>query len=267
LLNTDAFGLIDDRAAPLNTLDYPALEFEISRLRTRNIQKFKARLREKMNPAEIARALEPAMPFRPENLLLHSDLLFGDSTITSRWRQLLEPAGTEFLRDYNAAKLEHWRRLIERTQSAAAHRGMGEELLSQGNSENAIAEFQKALELAPLDPNTYFGLGNAEETANNFEDALRDYARAFDQDPNRADLVFRMGRLCHKMSRDSEALVFLDAARSRADDGETEVYRGRVLEKLGLRSEAAAAYRKAVSFQPDRSDVRELLAHLEAAQP
>lgn len=149
LLNTDAFSLIKDRSVPLNTLDYPALEFEMARLRTRNISQFKARLRANMQSEPIAKALQPVMPFDPGRLLVHSEMLFGDSTITDRWHNVLFEKGPGFAEKYDAAKLEHWKILVAATDSADAHEGLGSELLKQKRFEEAATEFESALKIEP----------------------------------------------------------------------------------------------------------------------
>ena len=149
LLNTDAFSLIKDRQVPLNTLDYPALEFEMARLRERNISQFKARLRASMQPESIAKAVKPVMPFDPGRLLVHSEMLFGDSTITDQWHDVLFEKVPGFAEKYNAAKLEHWKTLAAATDSAEAHEGLGSELLKQDRYEEAAAEFESALKIEP----------------------------------------------------------------------------------------------------------------------
>lgn len=149
LLSTDAFSLIKDKNVPINTLDYPALEFEMARLRARNINQFKARLRENMDPAAIARAVEPVMAFDPGRLLVHSELLFGDSTITDRWHEVLFQKVPGFAEKYNVAKLEHGKAMVAATNSADAHEELGSEFLRQERYAEAAAEFEMALAIEP----------------------------------------------------------------------------------------------------------------------
>jgi predicted membrane-bound spermidine synthase len=149
LLSTDAFSLIKDKDVPLNTLDYPALEFEMARLRTRNISQFKARLRENMQPEAIARALQPVVPFDAGRLLVHSELLFGDSTITDRWDDVLSKEIPGFIEKYNAAKLEHGKAFATATNSAEAHEKLGSEFMRQKLFAEAISEFETALTIDP----------------------------------------------------------------------------------------------------------------------
>jgi hypothetical protein len=56
LINTDAAALTSRVRAPLNTLDYPVLEFEMARLRKRSLANLRLRIITSVNVAELGKA-------------------------------------------------------------------------------------------------------------------------------------------------------------------------------------------------------------------
>jgi len=56
LINTDAAALTNSVRAPLNTLDYPVLEFEMARLRKRSLANLRKRIITNVNVAELGKA-------------------------------------------------------------------------------------------------------------------------------------------------------------------------------------------------------------------
>ena len=134
LLSTRAYDLINDNSAPINTLDYPALEFEIARLGKEGFNGFLARLRQHMSLKDVAAALQPAMPFEPLKLALHVDELIGESEITDRWKSLVSSELPSFNQSYDQAALDYFQNFsrVADTADAGAHQHCGYRLLKHG---------------------------------------------------------------------------------------------------------------------------------------
>ena len=262
LLSTRVFTLADDSQAPVNTLDYPALEFEIARLGRRGIDAFKRRLWNSMDLDDVATALKP-IKFNPLQLALHANLLLGDSTITDRWMWLVSREVDGFAARYTQTKLEYYAAHAAAAQTGAAYRKYGGELLAENRYAEAIKQFQKALSIDPKTDNAYFNIGAAYEKNGQLEAALENYTNELKVDPNDDDVAYRQGRVLYKLKRYDQALSHLEAAAKQNDTANTEFYRGLTQEALGRLVEAKKAYERALNLNSNHQDARVALTRIQ----
>src|SRR5262249_797903 len=88
LLGMEVRRLLLNAYGPRNTLDYPVLEFELARLRTRGFYDFKRRLQARATLARQAEIVSPVMPWSPEALILNAEIYQGESSFTGHWKSL-----------------------------------------------------------------------------------------------------------------------------------------------------------------------------------
>jgi len=88
LLTTRAQDAIRDPDVPINTRDFPSLEFQAASPDSEDSEAFADPLIEKLDLSEIRRVVEPVMPFDAADLVLHVEALYGDSDIVDRWKEL-----------------------------------------------------------------------------------------------------------------------------------------------------------------------------------
>ncbi|MBI5395155.1 MAG: tetratricopeptide repeat protein [Verrucomicrobia bacterium] len=262
VVSTRGFDLVHDAQAPVNTLDYPALEFEMARLRSRGLKEFLARLSGKMSVAEVAASLKPFMPFDPVRLVLHNELMLGDATITDRWTKLVSQQTPDFEKHYGLAKLEYHAGYAQAANTADAHHKYGYQLLRQGRYPEAIGEFKKALALNPKRNNTCFNIGACYERMGQLELAITSYSQERAVDPRDEDVPFRLGRVYYKLKKYAESLLWLDTALTLSDEAQTHLYRGLVFEAMGSLDQARAEFGKAAKMAPQDHEIREALARL-----
>jgi predicted membrane-bound spermidine synthase len=103
LLNTNVLDLIEDIHVPVNTLDYPSLEFEMARLRKRGINIFLNRLLGSISVDDIARVIEPVMEWNPDLLAIQASITTGNSIITTNWLYLLNRETADLRQLYDEA--------------------------------------------------------------------------------------------------------------------------------------------------------------------
>lgn len=263
LLTGRADALADARATPANTLDYPALEFEMSRLRKRGIARFKRRLRNGMSLAGHRQALGESFDWRAEELLLHTDELLGDSTITDRWKALIRREHPDVYRRAADSQLAMYARRAETEKTADAYHKYGYRLLRLEEYQAAIDQFELALSVDARRDNSHFNLGACYERLGNHDKALEHYRLEATVDPGDEDVPYRIGRIALAMERYQQALTALDRAVAITDDSENHQLRGDALAALGRIEEARLAYRRSLSLDPQNVDVRRALARIE----
>jgi spermidine synthase len=133
LLARDAFALIGDRAAPINTLDAPALEFEISRLRHRGIEAFKQRLGQRLDVADLAGAFDR---WDPVLGAFHQERLLGDAPIVQRYTEQARAGAPDFERRYQELRQRFVRARVAATSGPSASLG-GAHHLTHGDGDAA----------------------------------------------------------------------------------------------------------------------------------
>jgi len=199
LLTDDAFALLDDVTVPVNTLDYPSLEFEMTRLRKRGIRRFKKRLRARMSLSGSRKALTPEIVWNPYHLILYSQALLGNSTITDRWNHLVRARLPKYKEGLSRAELNFYAEYARTAGTAKAHHKYGFRLLRNRRYREAIREFRAALVIDPRHDNTHFNLGACYERLGVFDLALKEYQQELAVDPSDNDVPRRIRRVSDKL--------------------------------------------------------------------
>lgn len=90
---------------------------------------------------------------------------------------------------------------------AQCHIGLGRIHLDRNQINQALEQFNLALELAPEDADTYAALGEAYEAKDQLDDAAHAYERAIELDPEEPDNHYRLALLYHYRLRDHDRAV------------------------------------------------------------
>ncbi len=262
LMTTRAYDTMKGIAAPVNTLDFPALEFECARLRKRGIDDFKQRVTTNMNLAEIEAALSPVMKFDPIEFAVYNDVLHGPSAISRRWKELVAKGAPDFEDKFKAAKAAYAASRANFANTADTFHEAGMEQLRAGRFEEAIAEFNKALAVNPKRNNTHFNIGSCYERLGKYEEALAEYSQELLVDPKDEDVPFRLGRTQYRLKRYLEAVDTLGQALLVNPGGAVYYYRGLAQAGLGKTNAALADLNKARDLKYDEEAVTRALDEL-----
>ncbi len=232
LLTTNASEAIVDDSVPINTREYPALEFQAALLDARDSHDFADRLIANLSLDDLAGALRPALTPDPMDLLLYSEALFKESDITDRWRELASRGIDDFPSRYDTAKLEYaaWQARV--TDSAESHHLYGAALLTAGRYEDAFPELAAALSREPLHDDAHLDAGLALEKLARWPEALAEFKAEVAVDPGDLDAEFGIARAAFELKRYDQALQHLTLARDEENAGEVDAYLARVREAL-----------------------------------
>ncbi|MGC4073583.1 MAG: tetratricopeptide repeat protein [Nibricoccus sp.] len=170
-----------------------------------------------------------------------------------------------------ARQLTHWRdsehlflrALAVTERNFVAHNGLGYVLLSRGQPDAAIAQFQRAVEIHPRFADAYTNLGSAFLQKGRDSEALASFQKALEIQPSLGVARYNLGTLLHTQGRAAEAVIELQkAATLLPDDTVTRLNLGNALLSLGRLDEAADAYRDALRIQPDNADAQNNLGYV-----
>ena len=139
----------------------------------------------------------------------------------------------------------------------------------------AIAQYRKAFELRPNDPRLRFNLGSAllrqgevDEAISHFEKALELRADATDKAKRNADVHYNLGNAFFRKRQIDEAIFhFRKAVEVRPDFADAYTNLGTVLVLQRRPGEAIAKYEKALELAPRSITIRINLAQLLATCP
>jgi len=263
LLLEDAFVLRSRANEEINTLDFPALEFEMARLRERGISEFKKRLRAAMSLADSRRALSPAIDWDPQHLLGHAGDLLGDSTITDRWATLVEQHSTDFKQGRRRAAADFHRIRADYLDTADARHKYGYRLMQTEQYTQAIEQFQRVLKMNPRRDNTHFNMGACYEYMGVHDRALKHYRLERMVDPEDDSVPYRIARVSLEAGDFQRALGAIDAAIRIRSDSENHRIRGLALEGLNRPIEALNSFRRALVLDADDTIAKQGCQRLE----
>jgi predicted membrane-bound spermidine synthase/Flp pilus assembly protein TadD len=250
VISTDAFDLQSPTPAPVNTLDFPVLEFEMARLVDGKLRGFHDRMKDRLDLRPVERVMGNAMEWSPAELLFHADF---------RTQQILHAALPGVLRsvvaseygdvdaDYDRAGLA----VAAELGSPAAYRRTGRTFLNHQRYDAAIAAFSRALELRPTIENVHFSLGEAHLERGDYELALRHLETQWAIDRNKR-IPLRAGRALIGLQRYYEALDWLEKPGAFRKPGKRVHYlRGVAYEGMGDLPRARQHYEAALAMDSD----------------
>lgn len=136
------------------------------------------------------------------------------------------------------------------------HVCLGKGLAWAGDIPGAEAEYRKAAELDPADPETHAGLGNMREEQKNYDGALEEFRAAEKLGPQEGHTHQDVGRVLLAKKDVAGALAELKQAEALSPSSWQihELY-GQALEASGQNDLAVAEFQEAVSLDPKQSRV------------
>ena len=156
-----------------------------------------------------------------------------------------------------------WRTTISKNpDSWMAYNNLGTRLLEIGRTQEAIANFQKALQIAPDYANGHNNLGKALLQAGRTEESLAHLRRALELDPNYATAYNNLGNTLLQMGRVQEAIDQYKKA-SEIAPYYIQAYNnlGAALLQVGRVEESLANLQKALTIDPQYPEAHNNLAN------
>lgn len=153
---------------------------------------------------------------------------------------------------YEQALVDFDRAIDAKPQYSEALSGRGETYRLMGRYEEALADFDRAIDLEPEDEWTIASRGETYQSMDRYEEALADFSRAIDLDPEIAYYIAIRGEMYRLMDRHEEALADFD----RAIDLDSEYAwaigsRGQTYRALGNNDAALADFDRALSLDSE----------------
>jgi len=189
---------------------------------------------------------------------LLADLPEGDETLAARVELLFTLGGLYWAdRQYERAEeslraaLEGARRTANVRLETWCHNGLGAVYADLGHHEEAIAEYQRAIELDPQYAFPHNGLGTVYEDLGRYDDAIAEYQRAAELDPQRAYPHNNLGNVYYDLGRYEEAIAkYQRAIELDPQHAYPHNNLGNVYYDLGRHDEAIAEYQRAIELDP-----------------
>ncbi len=142
------------------------------------------------------------------------------------------------------------------TDKASAYYNSGKAKAKQGKMDEAIADYDKAIELDPKDASVYYNRGVANSKQGKYEEAIADYDKAIELDPKDASVYYNRGYAKDELKKYEEVIADYDKA-IELDPNKVEAYinRGNTNYRQGKYEEAIADYDKAIELDPKDASV------------
>ncbi len=146
-----------------------------------------------------------------------------------------------------------WNDVISHYQTIpSAYSNRGKLLLEEKKYEEALSDFNKAVELDPNFAQVYNNRGALLMDLNRYEESKKDFDRAVALQPQFAFAYNNRGMLMHKMENDSAALYdYNKAIEMKPEFTEAYFNRGIIFENFKQHDEALNDYNKVVALNPN----------------
>ena len=139
----------------------------------------------------------------------------------------------------------------------------GQALAKSGKTEEALAEFDRALALDPYSAQALYGRGLIHQGEKRHQQAIEDFTAANGLTPQRVEPLLGRATSYLALDKTKEAAADLDEA-VQADPNSAQAWaaRGLVYERLGDKAKAAASYGRAIALRPKDEASRSGLARV-----
>ncbi|MBI5320929.1 tetratricopeptide repeat protein [Bradyrhizobium sp.] len=151
----------------------------------------------------------------------------------------------------------------ENVRDAQGYAAQGQVLARSGKTDEALAQFEKALVLDPYNVQALSGRGLIHQGEKRHAEAIEDFAAVHGLVPQRADPLVARATSYLALDKVKEAASDLDeAVQSEPNNGNAWSMRGLAYERLGDKSKAAASYSRALAIRPRDDAARSGLARV-----
>jgi tetratricopeptide (TPR) repeat protein len=138
------------------------------------------------------------------------------------------------------------------TGNDVAHINLGASFFKKGRVDEAIAEYQKALEINPRSVGAHFDLGNALRKKGSVDEAITQFQSALRIDPKLALTHINLGIALFQKGKVDEAITqYQEALELKADNVEAQVNLANALRQKGKLDEAITHYENGLQIDPD----------------
>jgi tetratricopeptide (TPR) repeat protein len=150
-----------------------------------------------------------------------------------------------------------WRATIDRNpKSWMAYDNLGNVLLGKGQVNEAIGQFEKALEVHPDDAIAHNNLGNALVQKGRLDEAIVQYRKALEINPVYAEAAYNLGNALLQKGLVDEAIAqFRTAMKIYPGFADAHYSLGIALRQKGLVDEGIAQLRMALEIDPENAKV------------
>ena len=155
-----------------------------------------------------------------------------------------------------------WRAAITANPLAwLAHNNLGSALFEQGQTDEAISHFQRALEIEPGFAKAHYNLAGILRDRGQVDEAAVHFQRALEIQPEYSMAHYNLGEIFRQKGRLDEAIVhFRRAVQIRPEYADAHNGLGVTLLRKGQKDEAIVHLQQALEIRPDRAEDHNNLA-------
>ena len=146
----------------------------------------------------------------------------------------------------------------------------GDEYYIDGQYNNALREYQRAVDIAPADPQSLMSLGTVYYAMGDSDRAMQTFNQALRHKPSEPNASYFIGLLYLERGQAKEAIPYIALSTQNRDGVDAaQAYNdlGVAFSRIGDAAQAAENYRQALRLNPRLSAAQKNLDALESAGP
>jgi len=152
--------------------------------------------------------------------------------------------------------------LAKNPNCGVGYANLGFAFLQKGQADEAIEQFQKALEINPNDMDAHNDLGMALDEIGQMDDAIAQYQKALEINPDNAGAHNNLGNTLFRKGQLAEAIEqYQKAVKINPKDAEAHGNLGAAFFQMGRLDDAIAQYQKALEINPNYAEAHNNLGN------
>jgi protein O-mannosyl-transferase len=157
-----------------------------------------------------------------------------------------------------------WQTTLRRNPNCPmAHYNLGLAYFQQGRLDDAIAQYQKVLQIDPLETDALNNLGSAYLQKGRLDEAVAHYQKALAIKPDSAETHYNLGNALFQQGRTDQAMAQYQMALAiKPDSAEAHYNLGNAFLQQGQMDQAMAQYQNALALKPDYAEAHNNLGNV-----
>ncbi|OVE73700.1 hypothetical protein BVX93_00970 [bacterium B13(2017)] len=244
LLHENVLSYVDDKNIPINTIDYPILEYEMARDKKQNISKFIHWLIKEFSIENLQNALPEDFDLDELAMLREMENILYFNLIPKSIKKYFEKNNNKFSILYKQFSKNFAENYYYHLKDPKDYYNYGEKYFRLGKIESALKGYKECYKLSSKYYNINLSIAKCYEILRKYDLAIKYFHEEIKNNSKAYKAYFGIAKVYCKKNQYNKALNNIEKALLIYEDEQYLYLQGQIFESLKMKEHARLAYKK-----------------------